>query len=178
MFRAHNICGRLCREAAKKPPRARYSFPVGLGGPSLGTEGWDGEGWLLHCRFDSPTCSRSTYRGTKAKPLASLADGFAVCAGRSRQVLLQPAEKNLSKRARQRALPRQIRQISIRWSGWISPLLVRDFSFRHPNDAVQQHDPIGGQGKAVGSVADGFAILSCYCEFPNCKVFALWFHAI
>jgi len=106
------------------------------------------------------------------------ADGFAVCAGRSRQVLLQPAEKNLSKRARQRALPRQIRQISIRWSGWISPLLVRDFSFRHPNDAVQQHDPIGGQGKAVGSVADGFAVLSCYREFPNCKVFALWFHAI
>ena len=36
----------------------------------------------LHCLFDSPTIAvqeNGTYGGTKAKPLAQPADGFAVC---------------------------------------------------------------------------------------------------
>jgi hypothetical protein len=37
---------------------------------------------------------------------------------------------------------------------------------------------MGDEGKAVGSIADGFAVLSCYREFPNSKEFTLWFHAI
>jgi len=89
--------------------------------------------------------------------------------GRSRQVLLRPAEKNLSKRARQRALPRLNSANIDSLVGLEIPLAVWDLRSDIETMPSNNTTRIGDQAKPSGSVAGGFAVLSCYRQFPIAK---------